>query len=68
MHLNWDNIDSWEDFIQALEDYKNNIITVEVEVEGIEEVQELLDMINEAQDPLRSALDTYREQGFLNIN
>lgn len=68
MHLDWDNIDSWEDFIQALEDYKNNIITVEVEVEGIEEVQELLDMINEAQDPLRSALDTYREQGFLNIN
>ena len=68
MHLNWDNIDSWEDFIQAIEDYKNNIITVEVEVEGIEEVQELLDMINDAQDPLRSALDTYREQGFLNIN
>lgn len=68
MHLNWDNIDSWEDFIQALENYKNNIITVDVRVEGIEEVQELLDMINDAQDPLRSALDTYREQGFLNVN
>lgn len=68
MHLNWDNIDSWEDFIQALENYKNNIITVDVRVEGIEEVQELLNMINDAQDPLKSALETYRDQGFLNVN
>lgn len=68
MHLNWDNIDSWEDFIQALENYKNNIITVDVRVEGIAEVQELLDMINDAQDPLKSALETYRDQGFLNVN
>ena len=68
MHLNWDNIDSWEDFITELENYKNNIITVDVRVEGIEEVQELLNMINDAQDPLKSALETYRDQGFLNVN
>ena len=68
MHLNWDNIDSWEDFITELENYKNNTIEVEVELNGAEQIQELLDQLNEAQDPLESALSSYKEQGYLTMD
>ena len=68
MHLNWDNIDSWEDFIEELEKYKNNTIEVEVELSGAEQIQELLDQINEAQDPMDSAISTYRNQGYLTMD
>ena len=68
MHLNWDNIDSWEDFITELENYKNNTIEVEVELSGAEQIQELLDQLNEAQDPLESALSSYKEQGYLTMD
>lgn len=67
--LNWDNLPEDIDSIYDVIEYAHEQAPIEFFDEGnIETAQDLLDQINNAQDPLRSALDTYREQGFLNIN
>lgn len=67
--LNWDNLPEQIDSIYEVLTYAHEQTPIEIFDEGnIETAQDLLDQINDAQDPLRSALDTYREQGFLNIN
>lgn len=69
LSLNWDNLPEDIDSIYDVIEYAHEQAPIELFDEGnIETVQDLLDQINEAQDPLRSALETYREQGFLNIN
>lgn len=67
--LNWDNLPEDIDSIYEVLDYAHEQTPIEIFDEGnIKTAQDLLDQINEAQDPLRSVLETYREQGFLNIN
>lgn len=67
--LNWDNLPEQIDSIYEALVYAHEQTPIEIFDEGnIKTAQDLLDQINDAQDPLRSALDTYREQGFLNIN
>ena len=67
--LNWDNLPEDIDSIYEVLDYAHEQTPIEIFDEGnIKTAQELLDQINDAQDPLRSVLETYREQGFLNIN
>ena len=67
--LNWDNLPEQIDSIYEVLEYAHEQTPIELFNEGnIETVQDLLDQINNAQDPLRSALETYREQGFLNID
>lgn len=67
--LNWDNLPEDIDSIYEVLAYAHEQTPIEIfDAGNIKTAQELLDQINEAQDPLRSALDTYREQGFLNIN
>lgn len=69
LSLNWDNLPEDIDSIYDVIEYAHEQAPIELFDEGnIETVQDLLDQINNAQDPLRSALETYREQGFLNIN
>ena len=67
--LNWDNLPEDIDSIYEVLEYAHEQTPIEIFDEGnIKTVQDLLDQINDAQDPLRSALETYREQGLLNIN
>lgn len=69
LSLNWDNLPEDIDSIYDVIEYAHEQAPIELFDEGnIETAQDLLDQINNAQDPLRSALETYREQGFLNIN
>ena len=67
--LNWDNLPEDIDSIYEALVYAHEQTPIELFDEGnIKTAQDLLDQINDAQDPLRSALEAYREQGFLNIN
>ena len=67
--LNWDNLPEDIDSIYEVLAYAHEQTPIEIFDEGnIKTAQELLDQINDAQDPLRSALEAYKEQGFLNIN
>ena len=67
--LNWDNLPEDIDGIYEVLAYAHEQTPIEIFDEGnIKIAQELLDQINEAQDPLRSALESYQDQGFLNID
>lgn len=67
--LNWDNLPEDIDSIYEVLAYAHEQTPIEIfDAGNIKTAQELLDQINEAQDPLRSALETYKEQGLLNIN
>lgn len=67
--LNWDNLPEDIDSIYEVLTYAHEQTPIEIfDEENIKTAQDLLDQINDAQDPLRSALEAYKEQGFLNIN
>ena len=67
--LNWDNLPEQIDSIYEALEYAHEQTPIEIFDEGnIKTAQDLLDQINDAQDPLRSALESYRDQGFLNID
>ena len=67
--LNWDNLPEDIDSIYEVLTYAHEQTPIEIfDEENIKTAQDLLDQINEAQDPLRSALESYRDQGFLNID
>lgn len=67
--LNWDNLPEDIDGIYEVLAYAHEQTPIEIfDEENIETAQDLLDQINNAQDPLRSALESYRDQGFLNID
>lgn len=63
MQLNWENIDSWDEFVEELERYKNNTIQVEVQVSGIEEFQETYGTIHGIIDNLSTG-DTISEESY----
>ena len=69
LNINWDAIPEDVDTITELIEYLQQNTPIEVfDEDNIETAQSILDQINEAQDPLRSALESYRDQGFLNID
>lgn len=67
--LNWDNLPEQIDSIYEALEYAHEQTPIELFDEGnIETVQNLLDQINEAQDPMDSAISTYRNQGYLTMD
>lgn len=64
--VNLDNFDNIEELQKFLDDYKNN--NINVEVTGIDELKEVLDLINSGQDALEKALKSYKEQGYLTMD
>ena len=67
--LNWDNLPEQIDSIYEALEYAHEQTPIELFDEGnIETIQGLLDQINEAQDPLESALSSYKEQGYLTMD
>ena len=67
MDVNIDNFDTVEELQAFLDDYKANEINVKVN--GIEELKELLDTLNERQEALETALQSYKDQeGYLTMD
>ena len=67
--LNWDNLPEDIDSIYEVLAYAHEQTPIEIfDAGNIKTAQELLDQINEAQDPLESALSSYKEQGYLTMD
>lgn len=67
MDVNIDNFDTAEELQDFLDNYQNN--TINVMVDGLEQLQELLTALNERQEALETALQTYKDQdGYLTMD
>lgn len=67
MDINLDNFDSVEELQEFLDNYETNDININVT--GIEDLKELLDILNESQTALEKALKSYKEQdGYLTMD
>ena len=67
MTVNIDNFDSVQELKNFLDNYQEN--NVNVDVTGIEQLQEVLDYLNKSQDALETALKSYKDQeGYLTMD
>lgn len=67
MTVNIDNFDSVQELKNFLDNYQEN--NVNVDVTGIEQLQEVLDYLNKSEDALETALKSYKDQeGYLTMD
>lgn len=66
--LNFENIDTADELWEALEQYKNNDVNIRVSVDGIETLKQVLEELNEQENPLESAISSYKDQGYLSMD
>ena len=64
--LNFENIKTADELWDALENYKNSKINIEVV--GIDTLQTVLDKLNEKQKPMEDALSSYKDNGYLTMD
>ena len=64
--LNFENIETADELWDALENYKNSKINIEVV--GIDTLQTVLDKLNEKQKPMEDALSSYKDNGYLTMD
>lgn len=64
--LNFENIETADELWDALEKYKNSKINISVE--GLEGVQEFLDLINIKEKPFEEMLSTYKDKGYFTMD
>ena len=66
MNVNIDNFDTVEELQEFLDNYKQNEISINVV--GIEDLKSILEQLNESQTALESALQSYKDQGYLTMD
>ena len=64
--LNFENIETADELWNALEKYKNSKINISVE--GLEGVQEFLDLINTQEKSFEEMLSTYKDKGYFTMD
>lgn len=64
--LNFENIETADELWDALEKYKNSKINIDVE--GLEGVQEFLDLINTKEKSFEEMLSTYKDKGYFTMD
>ena len=64
--LNFENIETANELWDALEKYKNSKINIDVE--GLEGVQEFLDLINTKEKSFEEMLSTYKDKGYFTMD
>lgn len=66
MTVNLDNFDSVEELKEFLDNYENN--TISVDINGLDSLRELLELLNDSQQALEKALNSYKSQGYLTMD
>ena len=64
--LNIENIDTADELWAAFDKYRETAINVEVA--GIEELNQILEQLNNSQKPLETALSSYSDKGYLTMD
>lgn len=65
--INLDNTQDFNDFWNKFKELQENG-EIDVEVSGIDSIKELLDQLNESENPLETALKSYKDQGYLTMD
>lgn len=66
--LNLENINSFKELMEAIENAKNADLKVTVDTSELDEAKAKIDSLNANEEPLEEALMSYKEQGYLTMD
>lgn len=66
--LDLDNINSFQELMDAIEEAKNTEVKVSVDVSELDEAKAKIESLNTNEEPLEEALMSYKEQGYLTMD